>query len=221
MPKTSARAVVLLHDINVREREFGVWRLWQELAARYPHFAFMHGHGLGVLAVGAELPEPLRPLFDASDDEILRVRRVFFELGHRLTLRVQRDQLHAERDQDGERTSYRASGTGCRASGTAAAASGTELQGERDRAARRARPVARRARPAEPGWRPRLQVRVDGLQVDSEAQALRLRGDIERLQGELRARDHSLVQAAWMKAHPLWRAYLGARLRLVPHGFPP
>src|SRR3954451_22775046 len=45
LPKLSDRGVMLLHDTNVREADFGVWRLWEELAPRFPAFAFAHGHG--------------------------------------------------------------------------------------------------------------------------------------------------------------------------------
>src|SRR3990167_9300637 len=61
--KLSPRAVVLFHDINVRERDFGVSRLWEEVSASRPHFTFDHGHGLGVLAVGDGVPHALRSLF--------------------------------------------------------------------------------------------------------------------------------------------------------------
>ena len=65
-PKLSRRAVVLLHDVNVRERDFGAWRLWEELRSAYPHFAFLHHHGLGVLCVGAEQTPALRELVAAG-----------------------------------------------------------------------------------------------------------------------------------------------------------
>jgi hypothetical protein len=58
LPKLSDRAVVLLHDTATEERGFGVHAFFEELAARYPCFGFRHSHGLGVVAVGKQVPEP-------------------------------------------------------------------------------------------------------------------------------------------------------------------
>ncbi|HKP12862.1 MAG TPA: class I SAM-dependent methyltransferase, partial [Blastocatellia bacterium] len=85
-PKVSRGGVILLHDINVRERGFGVSRLWEEIKRRYPTFEFHHGHGLGVAAAGGRVAPGLRALFDADEQEAARVRRFFSHLGRRLTL---------------------------------------------------------------------------------------------------------------------------------------
>lgn len=91
LPKMSARGVVLLHDTNVREPGFGVWKLWEELKAAYPHFEFVHEHGLGVVATGDEIPDGLRLLLEASPEEAAVWRKFFHQLGDRLRVRLDKE----------------------------------------------------------------------------------------------------------------------------------
>jgi hypothetical protein len=48
LPKVRPGGVVLLHDVDVRSRGFGVWKVWAELQARGRSWTFHDGPGLGV-----------------------------------------------------------------------------------------------------------------------------------------------------------------------------
>ncbi|HXW30544.1 MAG TPA: rhamnan synthesis F family protein [Xanthobacteraceae bacterium] len=90
--KLSRQAVVLFHDSNVRERNFGVHRLWEDLRHAYPHFEFLHGHGLAVLGAGVDLPSPIRTLFAADATASAQIRNIYSRLGAAIAADFHRQQ---------------------------------------------------------------------------------------------------------------------------------
>jgi len=84
--KLSRRGVILFHDTTIRERGFGVWRLWQELCRDHAHFEFLHGSGLGVLVVGEEAPDAVLRLARLPETRADSVRKFYWALAQSLVL---------------------------------------------------------------------------------------------------------------------------------------
>lgn len=80
-PKLSPRGIVLLHDTAVRVDGFGVWRLVEELRARFPTIEFVHGHGLAAVLVGESVPQPLRAIAELDPTRLEGFRALFAALG--------------------------------------------------------------------------------------------------------------------------------------------
>jgi hypothetical protein len=101
-PLLSDRAVVLFHDTNVMHADFGVQKLWRELSREYPHFEFLHEHGLGVLAVGQRPARAVTELTGLTDLAATRVRETFARraqpLKQHVALLARAEALQAERD---------------------------------------------------------------------------------------------------------------------------
>lgn len=85
LPKISSSGIVLVHDINLHDDRSGAWRLWTELKDSYPSFEFIHGKGLGVLAVGSDIVPPIAALMQAPHNKINLVRATYGRLGRSIT----------------------------------------------------------------------------------------------------------------------------------------
>ena len=96
--KISDRGVILFHDTNVHERDFGVARLWLELMKEYKSFEFLHGYGLGVLRVGDNLPAALEALFELASDAtaVQQIRHAYSRLGQSVADVARRPVLEAK-----------------------------------------------------------------------------------------------------------------------------
>ena len=70
LPKLSDGAVILFHDTQVFERDFGVWKMWEDLKSIYPNnIEFIHSHGLGILQLNTDDENKKLPFLRVSDAE--------------------------------------------------------------------------------------------------------------------------------------------------------
>ena len=93
LPKVSERGVVIFHDTVEKARDFGVHQLWAELSARFPSFNFDHGYGLGILAVGPQVPAAMLEFLRSANEKPEATRALFSSLGRRVFLEIEKDWL--------------------------------------------------------------------------------------------------------------------------------
>jgi hypothetical protein len=101
LPKVSDRGVIIFHDIAEHENDFGVWQLWEELSVAHPSFTFEHGHGLGVLIVGAKAPASIHRFVEAGGKSGEDIRADYSTLGEQVAQRY-----WAESDRETLRSTY-------------------------------------------------------------------------------------------------------------------
>ena len=88
-PKVCTGGIILFHDICCRNKDFGVWKLWEELKSQYPHtLSFNHSNGLGVLlkTKEAKVPHHLKDLF--APDKSHQWQAIFATAGENLQHRL-------------------------------------------------------------------------------------------------------------------------------------
>jgi O-antigen biosynthesis protein len=99
-PKLSSRAVVLFHNTNGGQRESGVGRFFDELKRGSSAFEFLHGHGLGVVAIGDDAPKAIKALCALTNRvEIAAVRERFALIGARWIAERDKSDIFAHKNQ--------------------------------------------------------------------------------------------------------------------------
>lgn len=84
LPKMSDRGVILFHDTMVRQKDYGVWQLWAEVSQGRPHINIPYGFGLGILAVGRNVPTRFLDFLQGVAAEHARILPFFMAMGHRI-----------------------------------------------------------------------------------------------------------------------------------------
>ena len=211
LPKLSDRAVVLFHDINERRGDFEVWRLWAELRRQYPAFEFVHGHGLGLLAVGPDVPPAVAALCELSDPlAVAMIRERFARLGERWWVDTQKRMLLQDIGQ--RAAAANAEAQGLRGDLVRLSGEAEQLRIEGMRRSREAE-VARKA--AERAWDDFRAASLRALRAEARAEQAETRGRLIEVEAVRTAElgralthvqadlDRVLGSATWLATWPL------------------
>lgn len=71
LPKLRPSGILLVHDVAVRKRGFGVWKVWEELCTRGRSFTFADGPGLGLWEKppAATQPAPIETFLSGPNEQ--------------------------------------------------------------------------------------------------------------------------------------------------------
>ena len=91
LPKVKTGGAVMLHDISVREGDFGVWRLWEEIKEQHPALEFNHSNGLGIIFKNEVRSESVSAFLEEFERKSF-YRTIFESLGEQPALVMTVDQ---------------------------------------------------------------------------------------------------------------------------------
>lgn len=88
LPKLSKNAVVLFHDTQVKEGNFGVYKFFEQLKYMRPWFEFEHGYGLGIIPTGDIVPEMINSLLNLNNNSKLQdsIKNIYHLLGQNIQM---------------------------------------------------------------------------------------------------------------------------------------
>ena len=85
LPKLAENGVVIFHDTNEFQTDFGVWQLFEEVrGSAAVSFQFRHSHGLGVMAFGSPESNPAIELVEHLHKNASKMESYFSVLGKAL-----------------------------------------------------------------------------------------------------------------------------------------
>lgn len=77
LPKMKDTGVILFHDTMVKEKDFGVYRLWEKISQNYISYNFEFCNGLGIISMSNDLNDPVNLILQKLNTDALY--NVFFE----------------------------------------------------------------------------------------------------------------------------------------------
>jgi len=98
LPKVAPGGIILFHDIVVRENNFGVWRLWDELKQSYRTAEFSYGYGLGVVFIPGDRDKDHERLHELLSME--SSQKTFAMLGRMVLLEAENEMLKREQHEN-------------------------------------------------------------------------------------------------------------------------